>query len=63
MYSEVVLCFVKILSSSMRSSCLGQTCLNARSVAMLEEHEEGVDDELEVWEQRADEDKGVTCGQ
>ncbi len=27
---------------------------------MLEEHEDGVDDDLEVWEQNADEDEDVT---
>ncbi len=29
---------------------------------MLEEHEEDVDNDLEVWEQSADEDEGVCTG-
>ncbi len=41
-------------------SCLGQTCLNARSRVMLEEHEVYVDDYLEVREQSVDEDEEVT---
>ncbi len=43
----------------MCKSCLEKTCLNARSKVMLEEHE-GIDDDLEVQEQSADEDKDMT---
>ncbi len=39
-----------------------QSCWKSKFL-MLEEHEEDVDDDLEVREQNADEDEDMTCGQ